>query len=56
MVNPQVREGFKVIKAEKELDQMLDRVNKKYEQRLVEQRRIKDELVRKIREQEKKIE
>ena len=35
---------------------MLDRVNKKYEEKLVQQRKIKDELIKKIRLQEKKIE
>jgi hypothetical protein len=45
-----------VLKAEQQLNEIIDKVNKKYESKLAEKQRIKDELVKKIRAQEKGIE
>lgn len=53
LINPHIREGFKVLKAEEQLNDMLDKAYKKYETQLIEKQKIKDELIKKIREKEK---
>ena len=41
------------MKAEEQLNDMLDKAYKKYETQLIEKQKIKDELIKKIREKEK---
>lgn len=56
LINPHIREGFKVLKAEEQLNEMLDKAYQKYEMQLIEKQKIKDELIKKIREKEKMAE
>ena len=50
LINPHIREGFKVLKAEEQLTDMLDRAYQKYEMQLAEKQKIKDELIKKMKE------
>ena len=50
LINPHIREGFKVLKAEEQLTDMLDRAYQKYQMQLAEKQKIKDELIKKIKE------
>lgn len=54
-ISPHIREGFRVLKAQDELTDLIESVNQKYASRLAEQQQIKQELIRKIRGQEKAV-
>ena len=44
-----------MLKAEAKINEMLDEVNLKYKQKLSQKQKIKEELIRKIRQQEEDI-